>query len=175
MARRHITIPVAAVALALASPPALAQAGSASPPPAAAKAAAPPSAPASREPESRASRILGMDVVNPAGEKVGDVEDIVLDRHGSVAWAIVSTGAFLGVGSRLHAVPWRSLQPDTRADRFVLDIDRDRLGRAPGFDANDMPDLTDRQWSAENRRHFPAVATRPRPVASAAGSGARPQ
>jgi sporulation protein YlmC with PRC-barrel domain len=103
----------------------------------------------------RASRIIGMDVVNRQGEKVGDIEDIVLDRNGNAAYAVVSTGGFLGIGEKLHAIPWRSLQTNTGADKFVLDISKDRLSRAPGFDANNWPNVNDPKWSAENRKHFP--------------------
>ena len=105
----------------------------------------------------RASRIIGTDVMNRQGEKVGDIEDIVLDRNGNVAYAIVSTGGFLGLGERLHAIPWRSLEASPGTDRFLLDIDRDRLARAPGFDHNSFPDVSDARWSAENKRHFPAA------------------
>lgn len=174
MASSYLTIPIAALALALQAAPALAQGGTGTGTPRAAASgkAAAPAAPV-REPESRASRILGMDVFNRAGEKVGDIEDLVLDRNGSVAYAIVSTGTYLGVGSRLHAVPWQSLQTDAGADHFVLDIDRDRLGRAPGFDPNDMADLSDRRWGAENRKHFPAAVARSRATTPGSGRGAR--
>lgn len=118
-------------------------------------------APATRSTDrpQRLSRIIGMDIVNRQGEKIGDIEDLVLDRQGNVAWAVVSTGAFLGVGERLHAVPWKSLQAGPGIDNFVLDIDRERLRSAPGFDRNTFPDLNDARWSAENRRHFPATAS----------------
>jgi sporulation protein YlmC with PRC-barrel domain len=107
----------------------------------------------------RASRIIGMDVVNAQGEKVGDIEDIVLDRHGTVAYAVVSTGGFLGVGERLHAVPWRSLEANAAAGQFLLDVDREKLAKAPGFDNSRFPDVNDPKWSAENRRHFPAAGS----------------
>lgn len=106
----------------------------------------------------RASKIIGMDVVNGQGEKVGDIEDIVLDRHGNVAYAVVSTGGFLGVGERLHAVPWRSLEANAATGQFMLDIDKEKLGKAPGFDNSRFPDVNDPKWSAENRRHFPAAS-----------------
>ncbi|MGZ9030946.1 MAG: PRC-barrel domain-containing protein [Burkholderiaceae bacterium] len=107
----------------------------------------------------RASKIMGMDVVNRQGEKVGDIEDIVLDRNGSVAYAIVSTGGFLGVGDKLHAVPWRSLEANAGTGQFTLDVDKEKLGKAPGFDNNGFPDVNDPKWSAENRKHFPVASS----------------
>jgi sporulation protein YlmC with PRC-barrel domain len=108
----------------------------------------------------RASKIIGTNVRNRQGEKIGDVEDIVLDRTGNVAYAVVSTGGFLGIGDRLHAVPWKALQPVANEDHFVLDIDRKRLQAAPGFPANAWPNFNDERWNSENRRAYPAPATR---------------
>ena len=105
----------------------------------------------------RASKIIGVDVVNGKGEKIGDVEDIVLDSKGNVVYAVVSTGGFLGMGDRLHAIPWSSLRTDTGKDNFLLDVDRDRLRSAPGFDQANWPDVNDPKWSDENRRHFSSV------------------
>ena len=105
----------------------------------------------------RASKIIGMDVVTGKGEKVGDVEDIVLDSKGNVAYAVVSTGGFLGMGDRLHAVPWSSLYTNTGKDSFVLEVDRERLRSAPGFNQSNWPDVNDPKWSNENRRYFSPV------------------
>jgi len=103
----------------------------------------------------RASKIIGTDVINRQGEKIGDIEDIVLDSKGTIAYAVVSTGGFLGIGDRLHAVPWQSLQTQTGRNAFILDIDRERLKNAPGFDKKHWPNLADDKWSSENSRHFP--------------------
>ncbi|MCE2949947.1 MAG: PRC-barrel domain-containing protein [bacterium] len=108
----------------------------------------------------RASKIIGTNVRNRQGEKIGDVEDIVLDRNGTVAYAVVSTGGFLGIGDRLHAIPWKALQPVANEDHLVLDIDRKRLQAAPGFPANTWPNFNDEKWNADNRRAYPVPATR---------------
>ncbi len=103
----------------------------------------------------RVSKIIGTDVVNSKGEKIGDVEDIVLDAKGNVAYAVVSTGGFLGMGDKMHAVPWSAIRTTTGTDNFVLDIDKDRLRSAPGFDQSSWPNVNDPKWSSDNRRHFP--------------------
>ena len=108
----------------------------------------------------RASKIIGTNVRNRQGDKIGDIEDIVLDRNGSVAYAVVSTGGFLGIGDRLHAVPWKALQSQANEDFLVIDIDRKRLQAAPGFPANTWPDFNDERWSTENRRAYPAQQKR---------------
>lgn len=101
----------------------------------------------------RASRIIGMEVRNREGEHIGRIEDLVLDRRGNLAYAIVSTGGFLGIGDRLHAVPWSLLQTHN-ADYHLIDMDRERLRQAPGFDARAWPNFNDERWAADNRRYF---------------------
>ncbi len=88
-------------------------------------------------------------------EKIGAVTDIVLDDKGTVAYAVVATGRFLGMRGKLHAVPWGALQTNAAAsDFFVLDIDKAKLAKVPGFDDKSWPDFADARWNAENRKHF---------------------
>lgn len=53
---------------------------------------------------------------------------------GRVAYAVLSFGGFLGMGEKLFAEPWSALTLDTVNKRFVLDVTKDRLTDAPGFD-----------------------------------------
>jgi sporulation protein YlmC with PRC-barrel domain len=101
----------------------------------------------------RVSKIIGSDVRNRAGEKIGDIRDIVVDGNGVIKLAIVSTGGFLGVGDRLHAVPWDLMTLGPKDDR-VLDIDKAHLKDMPGFTSRTWPNLGDERWVADNRRHY---------------------
>jgi sporulation protein YlmC with PRC-barrel domain len=121
-----------------------------------AQASAPALTPAERhdwESAHRVSKILGTEVRTKFGEKVGDICDIVVDDRGAIRLAIVSTGGFLGVGDRLHAVPWDLLTPGPKDDR-ILDIDKARLQAAPGFTSRTWPNLGDDRWLADNRRYY---------------------
>ncbi len=102
----------------------------------------------------RASRILGMDVRNRQGDKIGEVKDVVLDKNGTIAYAVVSTGGFLGMGDRLHAVPWNALETPSGKKDYILDMDKQRLKTAPSFDSGHWPNFTDEAWAAENRRYY---------------------
>ncbi|MEP6503439.1 MAG: PRC-barrel domain-containing protein [Betaproteobacteria bacterium] len=130
--------------------------------PAAAQSAAPaasgvaPMTPGERhdwERSHRLSKIIGTDVRTRSGEKIGDIRDLVVDNNGVIKLAIVSTGGFLGLGDRLHAVPWDVLALGPKDDR-VLDIDKAHLKDAPGFTSRTWPNLGDEHWMTDNRRYY---------------------
>ena len=121
-----------------------------------AQASAPALTPAERhdwERAHRASKIIGSEVRNKSGDKIGDVRDLVVDDKGTIKLAIVSTGGFLGVGDRLHAVPWDALALGPKDDH-ILDIDKAHLQAAPGFTSKTWPNLGDDRWLADNRRYY---------------------
>lgn len=96
-----------------------------------------------------AGTLIGDEVINLSGEKVGSIKDIMLDiETGRIAYAVLSCGGFLGIGDKLFAVPWNSLSLDADKHAFVFDVDKDRLKQAPGFDKDNWPDMSDRTWGA---------------------------
>lgn len=96
-----------------------------------------------------ASTIEGDDVYNLRDEKLGTIQDIMLDMQGGkIRYAVLSSGGFLGMGDRLFAIPWSALKSDTEHKRFTLDVDMERLKDAPGFDKDNWPDWSDATWSA---------------------------
>src|SRR5438309_3976352 len=96
----------------------------------------------------RGNTFIGADVENPQGQNLGDIKDMVIDRaSGRIAYAVVSFGGFLGMGEKLFAVPWGAFaQPRADKDKFVLDVDKERLKNAPGFDTNNWPQMASREW-----------------------------
>ncbi len=94
-----------------------------------------------------ADTLVGNDVYNTESEDLGDIKEIMLDmRSGRVSYAVLSFGGFLGMGEKLFAVPWDALKLDTDNKRFVLDVDKDRLQSAPGFDKDHWPNMADATW-----------------------------
>ena len=88
--------------------------------------------------------ICGDKVVDPAGEKLGDIKDLMIDcDNGRVTYAVLEFGGFLGMGTKLFAVPLEALRLDAGNKRFILDADKDRLEDAPGFDKDHWPDFAD--------------------------------
>ena len=102
-----------------------------------------------------ATTLVGDDVCNPHGEDVGEIKEIMLDmRNGEVAYAVLSFGGFLGMGEKLFAVPWRALKLDTENKRFVLNVDKERLRDAPGFDKGHWPNMADQSWAREIHSYY---------------------
>ena len=100
-----------------------------------------------------AGRVNGADVYNRAGEKLGKVEDVAIDKvSGQVAYAILSFGGFLGIGERYHPVPWSLLVYDPDRRGYVIPCDKDRLDAAPTFEADDLSgwDDTDVRYGIYN-------------------------
>ena len=76
--------------------------------------------------------VTGDSVKNSAGEDLGRIEDLVIDvQSGRVNYAVLSFGAFLGVGGKLFAVPWEALELDAESHAFILDIEKAALSDAP--------------------------------------------
>jgi sporulation protein YlmC with PRC-barrel domain len=94
-----------------------------------------------------ASTLVGDKVMSSAGEHVGKIAAIMLDvRSGFIAYAVLSTGGFLGVGDTLHAIPWSGLTLDAIDKCFVIDIPARRLKDEPGFDKDHWPSQADSRW-----------------------------
>jgi len=91
-----------------------------------------------------ANTLQGNDVFNDKAEDLGDIKEIMLNmRSGKISYAVLSFGGFMGVGEKLFAVPWQALILDTENKRFVLNVDKDRLQNAPGFDKDKWPNMAD--------------------------------
>jgi len=73
-----------------------------------------------------ASKVNSTAVHNRAGESLGSVYDVMINKvSGQVAYAVMSFGGFLSLGERYHLLPWRSLTYDTGRGGYVVDVSRD--------------------------------------------------
>ena len=114
-------------------------------PPAAQAAVPPPSAgTVAKKPDARGTpatvidgqqvgSLLGKQVQSTAGEDMGHVADIIVDKSGAMRAAVIDFGGFLGVGSRKIAVDWSALHfpVDGKLDHVVVDIPSVELRVAP--------------------------------------------
>ena len=80
--------------------------------------------------------VLGIEAFSSAGDDMGRIVDILVDRTGQIRAAIIDFGGFLGVGSRKIAVDWRSLHFDPKkAGAVVVNLTKDQLRVAPVYKA----------------------------------------
>ena len=106
------------------------------------------------------SSLTGNEVYNLQDEDLGDVKDFMLDmRSGKVAYAVLSFGGFLGMGEKLFAVPWSALTLDTENERFTLNVTKERLESAPGFDKDNWPNMADPVWADGIHTYYGTTAS----------------
>jgi hypothetical protein len=146
-------LPAVIVGLALIAPPAVAQ----NTPPAgtSSNAAANSKWQTSLQPgQWRASKLKGLNVYNSNNEKIGDIDDLIVDQTGKVAAVVIGVGGFLGLGEHDVAVPISELKWDAKGagttgtgtanrtsgndnrgypDHAVLNMTKDQLKAAPEF------------------------------------------
>jgi sporulation protein YlmC with PRC-barrel domain len=80
----------------------------------------------------RAKRVIGSSVKNTAGEKIGKVEDIVLDKTSNkILFAVVGFGGFLGIEEKYHPIPWSALDYVESEDSYVVPFSKAQLEAAP--------------------------------------------
>lgn len=95
------------------------------------------------------SSMSGDKVVNRNGEDLGEIRDLMIDlESGQVVYVVLEFGGFLGMGSKLFAVP---LSPD---HQFIFDQSKEKLENAPGFDKNNWPDFSDRMWGTDIHAYY---------------------
>ncbi len=103
----------------------------------------------------KVSNIIGTNVIDSYGAKLGDVKEIVIDpQAGKVAYAVISFGGFMGMGNKLFAVPFSALQYVPRSNEYTVDASREQLKEAPGFDADNWPTMADEQWNRDLYQHY---------------------
>lgn len=88
-----------------------------------------------------ATTLTGTRVKNLEGQDIGEIQDLMIDvENGSIIYAVLSFGGFLGMGDKYFAIPMEALMFDpAREEEITLDIDKEVLQDAPGFDKNDWP------------------------------------
>jgi len=102
----------------------------------------------------KSQAIVGMQVVDAKGHKVGTIREIFLDqRSGSIRFAVLEAGGLFGAGGKFHPVPWRLLSFDDKGEAVIASFDRDRLKEAPAYDREQL-NSPHYGWGAQTLRHF---------------------
>jgi sporulation protein YlmC with PRC-barrel domain len=103
----------------------------------------------------KANELIGSSVKNAQGEELGSIEELVINpQDGRVIYAVLSFGGFLGMGDKLFAIPWEALTPMPEGETFKLDVKKEKLAEAPGFDKNNWPDMANREWGTSVHKFY---------------------
>ena len=82
-----------------------------------------------------AEKVKGTNVYNQAGDKLGSVEDIMIDKvSGRAIYAVMSFGGFLGMDQKHHPLPWATLKYNEQKGGYVVNLDKKQLEGAPNYD-----------------------------------------
>jgi sporulation protein YlmC with PRC-barrel domain len=99
--------------------------------------------------------LIGDKVVNQENEHIGKIEELMISVvDGKVAYAVMSFGGFLHFGNKFFAIPWSTLRVDEEKKRIVLNVDKESLKNAPGFDKNNWPDMSDEKFTTEINTYY---------------------
>ena len=127
----------------------------------------------------RATELKGTDVKTPTGEKLGDIKELAIDSSGRASYVALSVGGFLGVGDKLVAVPWGSLNfsmAGEKSDKKLITLasTKEQLEGAPQFRSGKehCAQMCDPQWIGTVYSHFsqPKYWTSNEPASSTQGT-----
>jgi sporulation protein YlmC with PRC-barrel domain len=98
-----------------------------------------------------ATSIIGDAIENPIGEKLGKVNDLMINiQSGEIEYVVIEFGSFLGVGGKLFAVPLKELRPKPGTHIFIYNRDKKYLTKSPGFDKDHWPGTNDKYYEEVN-------------------------
>jgi sporulation protein YlmC with PRC-barrel domain len=108
----------------------------------------------------RGTQLIGMNVYDPDGNRVGAIADIVGDVKGQVVYLILSHGGVLGIGDKLIPLPWELVAPASAPGTLTVQLSKESLERAPNFDPNNWPDFNRSDWKTKTQEYYQALHTK---------------
>jgi len=101
------------------------------------------------------NRLEQYDVINKKGEDMGQVQTFVVDMiAGRIAFVVVAFEGFLGISDKWFAMPWEILKWSVDNKKFILDMTKESLEKAPGMDKDKWPDEINFDLIAKAYSHF---------------------
>jgi sporulation protein YlmC with PRC-barrel domain len=102
-----------------------------------------------------ASSLIGDNVVNSAGDDLGTLKEVMIDvDEGRIAYGVLQSGGFLGMGGKLFAIPFEAFRIDERNKRLLLDVDVETIQNSEGFDPDHWPDTSDPEFINRTHQHY---------------------
>ncbi|WP_313301990.1 PRC-barrel domain-containing protein [Diaphorobacter sp.] len=89
-------------------------------------------------------KVNGTDVYNPAGEKLGSIDSLMIDKlSGKVRYAVMEFGGFLGIGTDRYPLPWETMKYEPNMGGYVVSLSKEQLDNAPRYANDTAPEYTD--------------------------------
>ncbi|MBV9346188.1 MAG: PRC-barrel domain-containing protein [Gammaproteobacteria bacterium] len=105
----------------------------------------------------RAKKVIGTNVNDSAGRKIGVVEDVILDKQSNnIMFAVVGFGGFLGAGEKFHPIPWESLDYDETQGAYVVNYTKTQLESAPAGSIDELTRDDGRQFRDKTFDYYKA-------------------
>ena len=113
----------------------------------------------------RLSKLIGAEVRNDKGERLGKVDDLIADEDGRISYMVLSKGGMLSFGSKLVAIPMSAIEPRVTKDgKLNINLAKQTLDQAPTFTASKYPDFSNKNWQDNVRGYFESRETQPSPL-----------
>ncbi len=102
-----------------------------------------------------ADSIMGTDVKNAQGESLGSIKDMMLSTtENRVEYYVLSFGGIMGMGDKLFAIPPEAMTVNTKDETFVLNVSKEMLENAEGFDKDNWPNFADAKFKQDLYSHY---------------------
>jgi sporulation protein YlmC with PRC-barrel domain len=99
-------------------------------------------------------KVEGATVYNTAGEKLGSIDDLMIDKtSGQIRYAVLEFGGFLGIGTDRYPMPWNVLRYDTVKGGYTAPIDKAILDKAPKYREQEVP-VYDSEYSRRVNAYY---------------------
>lgn len=103
----------------------------------------------------KASEVTGVKVQNAEGDHLGTINEVVIDKlSGKVNYLVLDFGGILGFGNKYFAMPWNLFSYNDKEGCFFINIDKDRLNNAPGFDKDHWPNFSDIKYVSSINNYY---------------------
>ena len=108
----------------------------------------------------RVSQLMGMNIQNAKGENVGEISDVVVDTNtGKISYAAVTYGGIMGIGNKMHAVPFKAFKtkqdPDDKDETcLVLNVTQEQMEGETGFDEDNWPNSADQTFTSNMNKRY---------------------
>lgn len=87
----------------------------------------------------RAKKVIGTNVKDASGQKIGQIEDVMLDKtSNSILYAVVGFGGWLGIAEKFHPIPWSALDYDETSGAYLVEYTREQLQAAPSGSIDEL-------------------------------------